>query len=258
MRMTIISLLFCSLIPTSIRAFEISEFEKSVIDLTNAERKKEGLGELKPAEKLFSAARSHAVNMAKKDELAHVLDGKNVEDRAQALGYKYFLVGENVAYNQADAESLLKAWMESPPHRENILKKQFTEIGVGVAKNEKGEPYYAQVFGRPQSAGPTARATISIANNPDEPIKVSLPGNKASTEIESGGTGNFTLSGAGDLPPAKIQIGDQTRELEMKDGTKYSVRSTRRGIEVSTESKEEKKSRRRNSEENAVETGGVR
>lgn len=242
----------------STRAFEISDFEKSVIDLTNAERKKEGLGELKLAEKLFTAARNHAANMAKKDELAHVLDGQNVTDRAEKLGYKYFTVGENVAYNQQDAEGLLKSWMESPGHRANILKKEFTEIGIGVAKNEKGEPYYAQVFGRPQSAGPTVRATISISNLTDEPIKVRLPDTKASTEIESGGTGSFTLNGAGELPPAKVKIGDETRDVDMKDGAKYRVRSTRRGIEITDNSAEEKKPRRRNSGDNTVETGAGR
>ncbi|WP_390699266.1 CAP domain-containing protein [Gemmata massiliana] len=39
--------------------------------------------------------------------------------------------------------------MDSEMHRDNILRKDYTEIGVAVAKNEKGEPYWVQVFGKP-------------------------------------------------------------------------------------------------------------
>ena len=39
--------------------------------------------------------------------------------------------------------------MDSEPHRENILKEEFSEIGVAVAKNEQGERYWVQVFGTP-------------------------------------------------------------------------------------------------------------
>ena len=40
--------------------------------------------------------------------------------------------------------------MGSQQHRENILKREFREIGIGVARNEDGEIYYTQVFGTPR------------------------------------------------------------------------------------------------------------
>ena len=41
----------------------------------------------------------------------------------------------------------MKGWMNSKVHRENILEPAFAEVGIGVARNDKGEMYYTQDFG---------------------------------------------------------------------------------------------------------------
>jgi hypothetical protein len=239
------AILLTLFLAVSANALDLSPLEQQIVDLTNAERKAAGLGELKPSEKLFIAARAHSANQAKQKTMSHVLDGKSVESRVKEAGYDYFKVGENVALNQPDAESVLKSWMDSPGHRENILTPAFTEIGVGVVKDDSGEPYYTQVFGRPVSAGPTARATISIQNNTDDPISVSLPSANGSAKIQPGGSGSFTLAGAGDLPPAKVTVGTTQRDVPMKEGAKYVVSSSRRGVEISDASESEKPKRER-------------
>jgi uncharacterized protein YkwD len=43
----------------------------------------------------------------------------------------------------------MTAWMNSPEHRANILDPSFTDIGVGIAYDSRGEPYYTQEFGEP-------------------------------------------------------------------------------------------------------------
>jgi uncharacterized protein (TIGR03000 family) len=129
--------------------FKISETEKAILDLTNAERKKKDLPELKPNPKLFAAARKHSENMARLEKLAHELEGKKPSDRTKAAGYAGGFIGENVAYGPTNAEEVVTGWMNSEGHRANLLNKNFTEIGIGVAKNEKGETYYTQVFGKP-------------------------------------------------------------------------------------------------------------
>ncbi|VTT98481.1 SCP-like extracellular OS=Actinosynnema mirum (strain ATCC 29888 / DSM 43827 / NBRC 14064 / IMRU 3971) GN=Amir_4392 PE=4 SV=1: CAP [Gemmataceae bacterium] len=126
----------------------LSKEEQGVIDLTNAERKKADLPPLKANPKLMAAARGHGENMAKQDKLDHVLDDKKPADRVKDAGYKYAAVGENVAWNQKDPAQVVEAWMNSEGHRANILKKEYEEIGVAVAKNAKGEPYWVQVFGK--------------------------------------------------------------------------------------------------------------
>ena len=128
---------------------KLSEDEKAVIELTNAERKKADLPPLTANPKLFAAARAHAGNMAKQDKLAHELDDKTAEDRLKAASYKYSRYGENIGWKYDTPKVAIAAWMDSPIHKENILTKDFTEIGVAVAKNAKGEPYWVQVFGAP-------------------------------------------------------------------------------------------------------------
>jgi uncharacterized protein YkwD len=129
---------------------KLTKEEQAVVDLTNAERKKADLMPLTPNMKLMTAARLHAANMAKQDKLEHVLDEKNPADRVKDTGYRYSSTGENIAWNAVTPKEVVKGWMESPPHKENILKPEYTEIGVAVAKNKKGERYWVQVFGTPR------------------------------------------------------------------------------------------------------------
>jgi uncharacterized protein YkwD len=129
---------------------KLSDEEKALVEATNAERKKAGLEPLTPNPKLLEAARSHAANMAKQDKLEHELDEKMPSDRVKEAGYKYARTGENISWRYATAKAAVAGWMTSPPHKETILNEEYTEIGVGVKKNAKGERYWVQVFGRPQ------------------------------------------------------------------------------------------------------------
>lgn len=130
---------------------ELSNDEKKLVELTNAERKKEKLPPLKINLVLSQVARKHSENMAKQNKMDHVLDDKNPLDRVKASGYRYGYVGENIAYGEnVSLETIMESWMNSPPHRKNILKKEFTEIGLGAAKSAKGVWYYTQVFGTPR------------------------------------------------------------------------------------------------------------
>jgi uncharacterized protein YkwD len=132
------------------KGFLVSEEEKGVLDRTNAERKAAGLSEFVANEKLFQAARGHSMNMARKGQLNHTLDGKGMTERIRDAGYAFREAGENVAWNQRDAPNVVCTWMNSAGHRSNILNGNYTEIGIGVAINDRGERYWTQVFARPQ------------------------------------------------------------------------------------------------------------
>ena len=83
--------------------------------------------------------------------MAHELDGKKPSDRVKAAGYKYANTGENVAFGKGTTvDEIFEGWMNSPGHRANILKAEFTEIGIGAAKSDTGKWYYTQNFGRPR------------------------------------------------------------------------------------------------------------
>ena len=133
-----------------------AKVEQELIDLTNDLRKVARLtpaaprsGPLAPNPKLMIAARAHAANMAAQDKLDHTLEEKSFTDRAKDAGYRYRLIGENIAWGRQTPKEVMEGWMNSPLHRANILKEEFTEIGVGVAKNQKGEKYWVQLFGTP-------------------------------------------------------------------------------------------------------------
>jgi uncharacterized protein YkwD len=130
--------------------FRISAWEQEVIDLTNAERKKEKLNPLKPSPILFAAARKHSLNMAKQDKLEHELDGKTPTDRMVAEGYKFMRTAENIAMGQRSPKQVVEGWMNSEGHRKNILTPELTEIGIGIEKNAKGQFYWTQNFGTPR------------------------------------------------------------------------------------------------------------
>lgn len=131
---------------------ELSAQEKQLLDLTNAERKKKDLPALKASPSLFRVARAHAQNMARQEKMEHTLDGKNPVDRLRDAGYKIAAMAENIGWidERISLERVMRDWMGSEIHRNNILNKDLTEIGIGVAKNAKGQIYCVQDFGRPQ------------------------------------------------------------------------------------------------------------
>jgi uncharacterized protein YkwD len=141
---------YCSAEPTKKDEpkLELSDDEKTILALTNQAREAAKLPPLKANPILFKVARQHSQNMAKKGEMKHELDDKNPAKRAEAAGYDYKAVAENIATStHRDVEAVFKGWMSSEHHKENILGDSYQEIGIGLATNDKGEVYYTQVFG---------------------------------------------------------------------------------------------------------------
>jgi uncharacterized protein YkwD len=128
----------------------LSADEKTILDLTNKAREEKSLPPLTVNPLLTKAARAHSANMAKQEKMDHVLDGKNPGDRVKEAGYKFSWAGENIAVGEnVTVRQVFDGWMNSEHHRDNILKPEYREIGIGIAHNAKGEVYYTQVFGAP-------------------------------------------------------------------------------------------------------------
>ncbi|GMU74266.1 MAG: hypothetical protein AMXMBFR44_4630 [Candidatus Campbellbacteria bacterium] len=109
--------------------------------------------------KLAAAADAKARDMIARQYFEHESpDGIGPDGLADAAGYDYLAVGENLALgNYEDDAELVAAWMDSPGHRENILGTQYTEIGVAVVEGsfEGHRTWFAvQEFGRPASDCP--------------------------------------------------------------------------------------------------------
>lgn len=167
------------------------EFVNRVVELTNQERAKQGLSPLTLNAELSEAALEHSTSMALNDFVGHSgSDGSLVGDRVGRQDYILQLVGENVAAGQTTPEEVVAGWMESPQHRENILKPEFEDIGIGYyfLENDTGDKnlnhYWTQVFGdpylngvpidinipnlsaRPTSATPISESPVAPENNP--------------------------------------------------------------------------------------------
>jgi uncharacterized protein YkwD len=134
------------------KEFKQTAAELKVFDLTNQERKKKDAAPLKLSPALSKVARAHSENMARQEKLAHVLDDKTPFDRLRDAGYKFTKVGENVAEGDTDlpVEDIMKLWMDSKNHSETLLEPAYLEIGIGIAKDKKGQVYYTQVFAKPR------------------------------------------------------------------------------------------------------------
>jgi uncharacterized protein YkwD len=141
---------------------ELSREEQTILDLTNKARSGHNLPPLRPDARLFKAARSHSANMAEHKKMSHVLDGKKAAARVLEAGYRFQVVGENIAYSSGptDVQAVFDGWMRSSGHRENILRRTYRDIGIGVAEAPDGTMYYTQVFGaRQRTPGPKPRPT---------------------------------------------------------------------------------------------------
>jgi uncharacterized protein YkwD len=104
---------------------------------------------LKSNRQLAAAALDHARDMAEHRALSHEgTDGSSPSQRVKQHGYRYRDVGENVAEGQDSIEEVIRTWMDSPPHRENILG-DYTEMGAGVATDAGNTKYWCVVLGRP-------------------------------------------------------------------------------------------------------------
>lgn len=115
----------------------------------NRERAGEKLAPLTLNDKLRAAASAHAKDMASNTFMAHEgSDGSTPAERVARQEYHYIRTGENVASGQREVEAVVKAWMNSPHHRDNILG-DFTEIGVAMERSEDGTAYWSVSFGTP-------------------------------------------------------------------------------------------------------------
>lgn len=149
-----------------------------VIYYTNIERKKAGLPELVKNLKLNKSATLKTDDMFTAQYFEHTApDGETAADLTRSVDYKFQIVGENLALGVFDTDkSLVKAWMDSPTHRENILNPKYTEIGAAVGIGDyKGQKQWLAVqhFAKP----------IPLCDEIDQQVQNDINTEKASLEV---------------------------------------------------------------------------
>ena len=101
---------------------------------------------------LARAALNHSVDMATKNYVSHKdSNGNGVSYRVEEVSYSWATVGENISAGREDSAEVVSAWLQSPVHCENIMRKSFTEIGAACFHNKdtKYKTFWTVVFGSP-------------------------------------------------------------------------------------------------------------
>ena len=124
--------------------------ETAAIDLLNADRVAHGLAPLEFDPSLATVARWRSEDMASRGYFSHDIGGYQVFQVLRDQGISYRVAGENLAYNyhpfEETAARAERALMESPTHRDNILRPDYTHVGIGVAVAADGRYLYTQLF----------------------------------------------------------------------------------------------------------------
>jgi Cysteine-rich secretory protein family len=163
-------------------ALDLPATETAIVEATNAFRAKHNLSALRPNTQLAAAARAYAKSLAARGELTHTANGTTPSSRAQAAGYSYCLIAENLAliYDsrgftpRSYAKRAQDGWEASPGHRENLMRPGVTETGVGVSGSKPNDPRYVavQLLGRPAAL----KFSFALKNTAERAISYSFGG----------------------------------------------------------------------------------
>ena len=115
--------------------------DKTLLDAANHDRASRGLHPLRWDSALAAAAHQHALRMAQANQLSHQFPGEPpVQDRARQAGARFSLIAENVAQGP-NVAGLHTQWMNSAPHRANLLDPELNAVGISVVQS--GNTFFA-------------------------------------------------------------------------------------------------------------------
>lgn len=131
-----------------------------LLDDTNLERARQGIEPLSLDTRLSEAAYLKAKDMLKQQYWAHTApDGTQPWKWFGDVDYSYSYAGENLARNFTTSQSVVHAWMGSPAHRENILKREYSDVGFATVEGTmSGRPVSLVValYGAPADSNAVA------------------------------------------------------------------------------------------------------
>ena len=165
--------------------------DQEILSRLNAVRVSHGLRPVTLSGELRSAAVFHSRAMLEGGFFAHESqNGSPFDERVRrfyrATGYRSWSAGENLLYSTAeiDAASAIKAWLESPAHRDNLLGRSWREVGIGTLHRSAaggtfgGQPTWVITmdFGVRSGGGAAAKlASVIQVVRTDTPEKTATP-----------------------------------------------------------------------------------
>jgi uncharacterized protein YkwD len=129
---------------------EIALLEEQCLGEVNRLRKAHGLATLDFDEDLLEVARAYSRRMAEEKFFSHAdPEGRSVRERVNEAGISWRMVGENLAYSNGyinPVAASLRGWMESAPHKRNLLEEGFQQTAIGVWISSNGTVYFTEIF----------------------------------------------------------------------------------------------------------------
>ena len=144
----------------------------ALVNMLNQTRWNSGLPALTENSKLDKAAQMKAEDMVQKQYFSHISPhGLTPWYWFLQSGYNYKYAGENLAIGFYDSSEAFNAWLNSPSHRENMLNKNYKEVGTAVLQGygENNAFVVVQFFGslKPEKiAAKVNNTNILPENNP--------------------------------------------------------------------------------------------
>lgn len=102
--------------------------------------------------RLAASAHEQAVDLALNDRLSHVdAMQRGFALRLQSTGYRAAKAGENLAGGQVSVDETLQDWLASPSHCANLMKPEFSEVGVACVQRRgtRYERFWVAHLGAP-------------------------------------------------------------------------------------------------------------
>ncbi len=110
--------------------------DSGLLSESNSVRQKNQQPRLVQNPQLAAAAQAKATDMANRNYWTHLTpEGKTPWTFIDGQGYAYQKAGENLAYGFATQSEVVTGWLNSPAHKENLLDKDYREVGYGVANS---------------------------------------------------------------------------------------------------------------------------
>ena len=129
----------------TISVVDLQELAAEVLRLTNVERERLNLIPFIPTQELNAAAMVRAEEIT--INFSHTRpDGRDCFTAFAENDVQYLTAGENLAAGHRNPAEVVRGWMESPAHRDNIVNPAFGRMGTAVVMNEDGRLYWTQAF----------------------------------------------------------------------------------------------------------------
>ena len=166
--------------PPSVQLYDLDDLEASIHRIVNQERSDKNLNLLEWNDPLSVLARNHSADMLDRGYFSHEsLDGRTPSDRAAEAGFECVIeygesqrigIGENilttVSYHSIEvsefngketvkfnwkstdelAQEIVRTWMNSRGHRQNILRPDYIQQGIGAVVGEDQKIFVTQNF----------------------------------------------------------------------------------------------------------------